>query len=313
MNLNNIYSIILVAAVFLMGCKQKTKAPEESLIDKEKIQSLFDKNPNNVLFNHLYVVLDSSTYAQLRSNTFLNESYAGLDRGMPDFKKINDTVNSIYLRGEKHYLEILGPKNRFKEPVGQVGMGFSLGGPKSFSLKNTPKLKEGGTKFLQGGDTVSFNIKNKERVWYKPFYTFGMKTNLYTWYSYYNPEFLEAIDGKKQDTYTREGYLKKAYDPEKLFKNMVAIILRCNRGDHFRIARELELLGCTLEKKEGDDLIFKAGDIYLKLILDHKMERSTILQIESSLNGEDNRKLELDNITIKNEGKRSLWMFDAPP
>jgi len=304
---------ILVMAIFIMGCKQEAKRPDDSLIDKKKIENMFDENPNNVLFNHLYVVLDSVSYARFRSNTFLNESYAGLDLGMPDFKKINDSVNSIYLRGEKHYLEVLGPNNRFKEQVGKVGIGFSLGENESFSLKKSPKLKEAGTKFLQGSDTVSLSIKNEKRVWYKPFYTYGMETNLYTWYSYYNPEFLEAIDGEKRDVYTRKDFLGKAYAPEKLFRNFVAVILKCNRGDHFRIARELELLGCNLEKKEGDYLTFKAGDIYLKLILDRDLEHSTIVQIESSLNREDNRRLQLDKLTIKNEGKRSLWMFDTPP
>lgn len=296
-----------------MSCKQEPKEPKDTIIDKNKIENLFNKNPNNVLFNHLYVVLDSSTFVQFRSNAFLKKSFASLNCGMPDFEEIHDSVASIYLRGEKHYLEILGPNNRFQEPVGQIGMGFSLGGQKSFSLENSPKLEEMGTKFLKGSDTVSFNLKNKNRVWHKPFYTCGMKTNLYTWYSYYNPEFLEIIDSKKHDFYKREVFLKNAYAPDKLFKNIVAIALVCNLADHFRIAKELQLLGCILEKKEGDDLIFKIGDIYMKFILDRNRKYSTILQIESSLNGEDNRKLKLETITIKNEAKRSLWMFDTTP
>lgn len=308
MNLKYI-QVVLFVMVFLMGCKQGHNVPEESLIDKEKIEELLNKNPNNVLFNHLYVVLDSSTYAQLRANEFLNESYAGLDRGMPNFEKINDTVSSIYLRGEEHYLEILGPNNIFKEPVGQTGLGFSLGGQQPFSLNNSPGLKEEGTKFLKGSDTASYTINDRERVWYKAFYTYGMKTNLYTWYSYYNPGFLEAIDGERRDVYTREEFLRKSYVPEKLFRKVVAIALSCNLADQYRIGRELQLLGCVLEKKEGDDLIFKAGDIYIKLILDRHRGKSEILQMETTLNREDNRTLKIGNITIRTKDKKSLWIF----
>lgn len=308
MNLKYIH-IVFLAIVVLVGCKQEVKMPEEPLIDKDKIQAMFNKNPNNVLFNHFYVVLDSSTYSQFRSNAFLKESYAGLDSGMPNFIEINDSVNSIYLRGETHYLEILGPNNSFKEPENQIGIGFSLGGQKPFSINNSPEFKEDNTKFLRASDTASFTIKDKKHNWYKAFYTVGMKTNLYTWYSYYNPEFLEAIDGKKRDVYTREDFLKEAYVPEKLFKNMVSITLNCNLADHYRFAKELELLGCTLVKKEGEDLIFKAGDIYIKLILSQYKGKSEIIQMETTLNQEDNRTIEIGTITIKTEGKKSLWTF----
>ncbi|TXD80969.1 hypothetical protein ESY86_19595 [Subsaximicrobium wynnwilliamsii] len=301
--------VAFLAIVFLVGCKQEKKLPEDLLIGKHKIQAMLNKNPNNVLFNHFYVVLDSSTYALLRSNTFLNEQYAGMDRGMPHFNKINDTVTNIYLRGETHYLEILGPNNSFKEPVGQIGIGFSLGEQQPFSLNKSPEFIEEGTKFLRAWDTASFTIKDKRQIWYKAFYTFGMKTNLYTWYSYYNPEFLEAIDGEKRNVYTREDFLKKAYVPEKLFKNVVSITLNCNLADQYRIGKELQLLGCTLEKKEGEDLIFKAGDIYIKLILTRYKEKSQLLQMETTLNREDNRTLKIGTITIKTTGKKSFWTF----
>lgn len=301
--------VIFLAIVFLVGCKKEKKLPDDLLIDKDKIQAMFSKNPNNVLFNHFYVVLDSSTYAQFRSNEFLNESYAGLDSGMPDFNKINDTVSNIYLRGETHYLEILGPNNSFKEPVGQIGIGFSLGEQQPFSLNKSPEFIEEGTKFLRAWDTASFTIKDKRQIWYKAFYTFGMKTNLYTWYSYYNPKFLEAIDGEGREVYAREDFLKNAYVPEKLFKNVVSMTLGCNLADHYRISKELELLGCTLEKKEGDDVIFKAGDIYIKLILTRNKGKSQLLQMETTLNREDNRTLEIGNITIKTKDKKSLWIF----
>ncbi|TXD84500.1 hypothetical protein ESY86_05425 [Subsaximicrobium wynnwilliamsii] len=301
--------VTFLVIIFLAGCKEQKKMPEEPLIDKDKIQAMFNKNPNNVLFNHFYIVLDSSTYSQFRSNAFLKESYAGLDSGMPDFNEINDTVNAIYLRGETHYLEILRPNNSFKEPVDQIGIGFSLGGQKPFSINNSLELKEDNTKFLRASDTASFTIKDKKHTWYKAFYTVGMKTNLYTWYSYYNPEFLEAIDGEKRDNYNREDFLKKAYVPEKLFKNVVSITLNCNLADHYRFAKELELLGCSLEKKEGDDLIFKVGDIYIKLILSQYKGKSEIIQMETTLNQEDNRTIEIGAITIKTEGKKSLWTF----
>lgn len=300
---------ILIVCLLIFSCKKQKAETVFPLIDKNAIENYFNKGSNGVLFNHFYVVLDSSSFSKFQSNTYLKKHYAGLDRGMPNFEPIHDTATSIYLRGERHYIEILGPNNKFNEPVGKFGIGFSLYGKSPNFLNNSPKLKKEGTKFLNGIDTVSVTVNKKDLVWYKPYYTYGMETNLHTWYSYYNPDFLNVMNGDIRETYTAEEFLKHAYKAEKLFHGIKTIIINCNKADHFRIASELDLLGCPIVSKKSDDLIFKVGDVYIKLIKKANILKSSIVQFEVILNREDNRVLELDNIKIENEGKKSRWTF----
>lgn len=301
--------ICLVTVLLFIACNEK-KSAGDSLIEKSKIQTAFNKNPNKVLLDHFYVVLDSVSFEKLRKDPFMKQSYASVDAGMPDFHKVHDSSSVFYLRGKSHYIEILGPDNPFNEPVGQIGIGFSMAGDKHFPISGAPQLKEKKTKFLQGSSVAKYTLNNKEIDWYKAFYTYGMETNLATWYAHYNPSFLQHLGIKADETYSREDFLKNTYAPNKLFEDITAITLACNPADHFRIARELELLGCPLVNKPGADPIFEAGDIYLRLVRRKDKERSSLLQVETSLNHKSNKILELGAITIKNKEKKSLWIFN---
>ncbi|MGS2762792.1 DUF5829 family protein [Sinomicrobium sp. M5D2P9] len=282
-------------------------------MDKKNVEGLFTKADHSIGLDHLYIVLDSSSYSAFISNTFIKEVYAGIDLGMPKFEPFSESATSVYLRGRKEYIEILGPNNAFKEPVGQNGIGFFLENDNGFSLENTPVLKEEGTKFLTGVDTVSFGLYGKQITWYKAFYTLGMKTNLYTWHAYYNPGFLSAVHQEDVGKYSQELFLKTAYQPEKLFKKITGIEMHCNRADHYRIATELQLLGCALEKKEGNDLVFTVGDVQLSILLDEMLTNSRITRIDGLLNRKDDRVLDFNGFKIKNQGFGTSWIFEPRP
>lgn len=303
----SVYSMLLF--FFLMGCKDPYKGSDEMLIDKTKIDRVFNNVDNKVLLSHMYVVLDSSTYNSILQNTFLDQEYAGIDNGLPDFTPADKNSKSVYVRGKNSYLEILGPNNKFNEGIGRNGIGFSLNNNNGFSLDNKPSLKKSETKFLKGVDTVSFTLNNEKTVWFKAFYTYGIDTNLHTWYSYYNPSFITALHGEQEERYTEAAYLKTAYSPNKLFKDITAIEIHCTRADHFRIASELELLGCTSVKKHNDDLLFIIDDLKLSVCLRENIEKSKITIIAGTLNKPDNRTIHCKNITIENRGYNTIWRF----
>ncbi|RAV28699.1 hypothetical protein DN748_12150 [Sinomicrobium soli] len=283
-----------------------------SLVNKEETGSMVREVKNKVLLDHFYVVLDSSSYARFISHPFIKGSYAGIDLGLPGFEPPGQSATSVYLRGEEDYIEILGPHNRFQEPIGQNGIGFSLNG-KEFSLDNKPILKETETKFLKGSDTASFTINDEETVWYKAFYTYGMDTNLFTWYSYYNPGFLKALHREEADDYSAKRFLKTAYKPDRLFKKITRIEIHCNKADHFRIARELQLLG-NLHKETGKNhILFSVGDVQISILLDEALQDSRIARMDGLLNQRDDRVLHFGKLTIKNNGFETRWIFDPYP
>lgn len=300
----------LPLSLFLcVGCNNATQKTEEPLIDEKRISKTFYKSLNQVRLDHFYLTLDSLTFAQLKASDFILEDYANLDQGIPDFTRIDKNSTSAYLRGKNQYIELLGPENAFNEPVGKSGIGFALSEKKGFSLANTPKLNETETKFLKGADTVSFHINNKTSIWYKAFYTYGMATNLSTWYAYYNPEFLGHLHQEEITEYSSEEFLKTAYHPKKLFNKITGIEMHCNRADHFRIARELQLLGCTLTGKNNNDMLFIIDGLKLSIRLDDELEKSKITIIAGTLNEPDNRTLAFKNLTIKNTGYKTVWLL----
>ena len=301
---------LLTTLLFCTSCNNPAKQDDVSIINEKRIVDTFKKALNTVSLDHFYITLDSVTFAQLKSSDFINSQYANLDQGIPDFTPINTASTSAYLRGKRQYIEILGPQNAFNEPVGKSGIGFALSEKKGFSLANAPELHETGTKFLKAADTVSFNINNTAAVWYKAFYTYGMATNLSTWYAYYNPEFLGHLHDEEISEYTSEAFLKTAYHPKKMFNEITGIEMHCNLADHFRIARELQLLGCTLAGKKNNDLLYVVDGIKLSIRLDETLDKSKITTIAATLNAPDHRTITFKNLTIKNTGYQTVWSLN---
>lgn len=264
-------------------------------------------HPNSVLFNHLYIVLDSTTFTALRENVFLKDTYAALDAGMPDFNQIQENSSAIYLRGENHYLEILGPKNSFEEPVGQIGIGFSIAEHKNFPVDIKDFIADS-TAYLNGSSMAQYTIHEEQINWYKAFYSKVAHTNLYTWYAQYNPNFLNLISRSENEKYTRKNFLKKAYAKDKLFKDVSSIVLNCTTNDYDRIVQELTLLDCPLMERNTEFSVYRVNEITLKLKRT-LLKASQVEQITAQLNRPDQTEITLGNMSIRNTGEMSTWVL----
>jgi len=76
--------------------------------------------------NHLYIVVDGPTFAALRDDPVLAALLGRTDGGLPDYAPPQADADRLFFRGRETYLEIFAPENRFKEPVGKVGLGLGL-------------------------------------------------------------------------------------------------------------------------------------------------------------------------------------------
>ncbi len=297
---------------FLISCKNRDDNKyDRSIIDKEKIDEVFSKDISKILLDHLYVVVDSITYVQVTKDHNWKNRYASLDLGLPDFAPVTDQASTCYLRGHQHYIEILGPKNKYNEPIGKSGIGFSLKNRNEhFHLGVEPKLKAAKDSFLYAAETVEMPLGKMQHTWFKAFYTPSPGTALHTWYGFYNPVFLDSLYGKHHSSYSREAFLKPSYKNEKLFNGIKEIYLTCVSKDYLRIAQELGYLRCKLLKKSGKTLTIKGGDVIIHIESSDTVEYSRITQITCKLNNEDHSITQLGNLTITNQGTESIWNFD---
>ncbi len=301
--------ILITVLLLLTSCQGKVKKGyDSSVIDKKKIDEVFGHDVSQVLFDHLYIVLDSVTYTQLRQHDFLKETYATLDDGLPDFKAIDDNATACYLRGHEHFIELLGPENEYNEPVGKSGIGFALRNRgEHFHLGVTPKLKETNTPYLSLSESVNIPIQKEETTWFKAFYSPNSGTALHTWYAFYNPSFLDSLHQSEHKEYTRAAFLKESYSKKQLFEGIRSIAMTCTLKDYERIAQEMRQLGCKLIKKEGDSLTIASGDVSITITPSRTIEFSRITEIGCRLNSIDTSTTKLGNLTITNTGTQSIW------
>ena len=303
--------ILILIIILINSCSEKRKELIEPSIDYKKIDAIFGEDVSQVLFDHLYVVLDSISYSRLTQESSWINSYASIDKGLPNFESIDVNTTSCYLRGHKHYIEFLGPDNEYQEPIGKSGVGFSLRNRgEHFHLGVQPKLKKTGTPYLSISETVDMPIGKQEATWFKAFYSPSKGTALHTWYAFYNPAFLDSLYQVKHNNYSREAFLQKSYNNDQLFQGIKGISISCTPKDYERIAQEMRHLGCSLLEKEGETLTIASGDVCITITPNKNNEFSHITEINCGLNAADSSVTKLGNLTITNEGIESKWNFE---
>jgi len=82
--------------------------------------------------NHVYVVVDATTFAAIRDNAALARLLGRTDGGLPDYAPPEPDADRVFFRGRETYLEIFAPNNRFNEPVGKVGIALGHDDPAAF-------------------------------------------------------------------------------------------------------------------------------------------------------------------------------------
>ncbi|WP_152537360.1 DUF5829 family protein [Aquimarina pacifica] len=304
--------LFMLCSIFLMSCQQQKEEQEQPVvIDREKIDADFRKDVSKVVLDHLYLVVDSITYSRLTGDNQWKDMYGSLDFGLPDFAPVNNhSATTCYLRGHQHYIEILSPKNSYNEPVGKSGIGFSLKNDDThFHLGVEPKLKTKKSQFFNANETVHMSFDGHQHTWFKAFYTPSPGTSVHTWYGFYNPVFLDSLYGKHHSSYSREAFLESIYKDQKLFNGIKEIQLICTLNDYARITRELHDLGCRLLRRSGKTLKIKGGDVTISIEPSDLIEYSRITQIICQLNTKDYTITQLGNLTITNQGTKSVWNF----
>lgn len=256
--------------------------------------------------NHFYVSIDQESFEAFRDHPEILSEYFEGDMGMPEFRPADQSANIIYLRGETIYMELMGPGNRFGVPVGVVGIGFSEDSQIPLEEEWQDRIESLFDEMTISFSENSYSFEEREVLWFDVAYVPDTTTTIYTWYSRYNPEFLNVVADESHTEYTREAYLDLARTGQKKVQNITGITLELNEHDFTRIEKELETIKAS-KSENGDKINFSLGDAEISLIV--STGNSRLLGVEFSLIENHTCEYQLENIEISCENDQLYMRF----
>ncbi|WNG46983.1 hypothetical protein F0U60_24775 [Archangium minus] len=218
-----------------------------------------------VLLNHVYVVLDAEHFEALRGSEFFLREFAEVDAGLPAFRPIQATDQRLYVRGQDTYLELLGPENPFKEPVGKVGVGLSV--EQEGELKRlVPHLKRTLGERI-GESKAQWTFEGRGQVpWYDAIHgeTSERDASLALWVSEYHAGFFQALYPERPwDAHdvSRRAFMGPRFKPERLLRDITGLTLELSPERAAILTRELVAMGYRQTSAPGDVLTLEGGGV----------------------------------------------------
>lgn len=255
--------------------------------------------------NHIYVVVDSTTFNALKQSNELN-TLANQDKGLPNFLPVDNSATTIYMRFRSTYLEIMGPENRFKEKIGSVGIGFSwdtYNTTLDSVQKSIQKFKD--LKFHKSEANWSFG--SKEILWYTFFYS-NLKGSIATWYAIYNPAFLNYLFNINYSDFKREDFLKKVFDQNKKIIDLSGIVINANANDFYKMIKEFKALNIKIKKQKPELVIYKLDSVTIELRLAERRD-SMIKELRFLRKNKGRVAIDLGKIYIKSSNNNQISMM----
>ncbi|AZA76232.1 hypothetical protein EG347_01160 [Chryseobacterium sp. G0186] len=224
--------------------------------------------------NHVYIVVDSTTFNGLKSSVELKK-WVNIDRGLPGFLPVDDSSTVIYMRLKSTYLEIMGPHNKFKESLGSIGIGFSWDTDEQGQVEKIERELKKSSELPFSKSESNWTFDAKELVWYTAFYT-KLQGDIATWYAVYNPVFLDYLYPGKHIRFTREDFLQKAYDPDKQMVDISEIVIDCNKVEFNKITNEFKALHIKAESIHPQSAVFMLDSV--KILLNQSERKKSMIR-----------------------------------
>lgn len=289
------------------------------------------KTSKNVFLNHIYTILDETTYDEIKKSDFLNNKFcqcqeqtcAGIDE---NDSGTNLSWTGLYLIGEHTFIELFGQQDQSKLQALQIG---NIG--LKFSVDREEDLEKILETFKQKFTTNVFDGLYKRTVDNEavPFFYYVCEANMFpqidlTIMAYHH-------DCLKKTGITQEEYNKKHeelfnrapasarstsleslfyFDKNKLFKDIEEITLLVSNEIKNKLVEQLLLLGYTCQETEG--CVICRGPSITFTLKSSENQACKLLILHMSLNyavsGVQTYKLGISTITI--EHKTATWVFN---
>jgi len=268
----------------------------------------------DVKFKHLYVVLSQEDFNSIRSSDFITNHFAASDQGFPMFEPVDDQCQSIYLRGQDTYLELLGPKNKFNEPVGKVGIGWSVEKVGDLDLVE-PLISKGSpdtfTRVLKKWD---FDREGAVDWYHSLFRTPPSSADTVWWFSEYHVDFIAALYPDKSahgDRIARRDFLDSRYDKNRMMKNVNSFTIELPLEVARKLRWDLEKLGWRPDNFDERTWILHGPDFRLMLLVQPETSRAKLRSIGFETNpGVEKKDAQLigEHIELSFDGSGSGWI-----
>lgn len=202
--------------------------------------------------NHVYVVLDAATFTAIRESADLKQLLGRSDGGLPDYAPPAPDADRIFFRGRQTYLEIFGPDNRFREPVGKVGLALGYDQPARLEALEAVWRNTCGTEVRR--TQVAFRRAQPPVPWYETLQcdSTAAGPHLAVWAMVYRPEFYRWQSGAGPDAPPRvaraDVLAGRAAAGQGRF-DITALEIRLNASLHARLVRQFEHAG--FEREDG--------------------------------------------------------------
>jgi hypothetical protein len=269
--------------------------------------------PPRLLLNHVYFVLDSTTYHDIGASPFLAAQFAGREVRTTESGGLR--WSGIYLYGRHTYLEILGPGGLPGSQVGDVGIGLASEQPggvlslmRRFEAQHFPF------------DTLTRTKSDSSGAypWFLSWRASGPdlpSDRTSVWVMEYSAALAQRTaqrDSLPASDRSRDRFIAVHLVPDQLMAELVAATFALPVDDIAKVTRTLDRAG-VLVYPEGEGAVIRFEGFLLHLI--PAWDRPGVRKLEFSLNREA-----LANPTYRfgpssqlrfGPGRVAVWEFTA--
>lgn len=243
--------VAATAAVLVICCGCSPKS-----VRHEKIA---DTPP--VVFNHLYVVLNEPQFAVFRDHPYFRERFAAVDAGFPKFAAVTPASQALYFRGRDTYLEIFGPNNRFGEPVGKVGLGWSVEQPGAIDWVENQLRGHAADRIERTLRRWDFETAQPVNWYHAVYRQFPQSSRTVWWFSEYHHEFFPALFPARRANHVdlaRRTFLLDRFRPDLDLINLTGAELALSAEQAGHLTADLISLGYR-QQTCGDECLDLIG------------------------------------------------------
>ncbi|MGK6356648.1 DUF5829 family protein [Sphingomonas sp. DT-207] len=263
---------------------------------------------NPPALNHVYVVLDAATFAAIRESLELARLLGRSDGGLPDYAPPAPDADRIFFRGRQTYLEIFAPDNRFREPVGKVGLALGYDQPARFDALEHAWRTACGNEMRR--TRVEFKRTQPPVPWYDAVQcdSTAAGPDLAVWAMVYRPEFHRWQSGAATDIPPRvaraDVLAGRAAAGQGRF-DITALEIDLSASLHAKLVKQLEQAG--FQREDGPAGTRLRGDgleLFLRSVNDHPGLVSMSVAMDTKLSND----LQLGSVRIVQRSKGSAHL-----
>lgn len=281
--------------------------------EKQVEQTPKEVEPVDVFLNHVYVVVDSSTYEDIASSKFIMHEFADFIQATSSTDD-DESWTGTYLSGEQTYLEILNASQRSNSNASFCGLGFCT--EEVGDIENLKYLMQ--DQIDCNVDLVLKKRKSADTVfpWFRQIVCEKFKQNyvLDTWILEYDENYLKNMlpDGTSEDWgITRKHYNKRYFDESRYLKDVTGVTLALDRKNYDALVKKFQIFGYDVVK-DGVRTLCKGQGIEYELV-PAALSQIGVQKIKFSLlkakEGEKLYQFGEDSKLIFYDGLTAEWIF----